>query len=166
MNKTMLIVAVLFGFGVFSALASAEEQTQAPADAEQDALSLLRAEMRLNRRDFVKQSMALTDEEAKKFWSIYHQYEADMIKINDRKWQVIRDYVGQYDHITEQHADELAHRMANIRQSRVKVMDQYYEKVAKALSYRIAVRFAQVEDIWIASEDLKFGSSLPLMPKQ
>jgi Spy/CpxP family protein refolding chaperone len=166
MRKNTFIIATTLTLAIFSSALSAEEAVPAPITSEQDSLSLLRAELRMTRRDFVKQAMALTDEEAKQFWSIYHQYEADMMKINDRKWQAIHDYSEYYTTITEKQASELSNRVADIRQSRVKVLDKYYGKIAKALSYRIAVRFAQIEDIWIAAEDLKLGASLPLMPKQ
>jgi hypothetical protein len=173
MNMRLSIIALLLAFGVFSGLARAEASpvNAAPAAAvaasgEQDTLSLLRAGLRLDHREFVKNSLSLSDDEAKKFWTLYNQYEADELKVHDRKWQVIQDYADNYDDVSEDKAAELVKNMFDVRQSRTDVLKTYYKKVAKALSNRLAMRFVQVESVWNAASDLKLGTEIPLLPKQ
>jgi Spy/CpxP family protein refolding chaperone len=170
MNMKKLFIASALVFGAFSGLAYAEAPTAtaaAPAvSGEQDTLSLLRAGLRMDHREFVKASLALSDDEAKKFWTLYNQYEADMIKVNDQKWQVVKDYADNYDDVSEDKAAELVKNMFDIRQSRTDVMKTYYKKVAKALTNRLAMRFVQIESVWNAASDLKLGTEVPLIPKQ
>jgi hypothetical protein len=170
MNMKKWVIALLLAFGAFSGLAYAEapvtNAAPALASGEQDTLSLLRAGLRMDHREFVKASLALNDDEAKKFWTLYNQYEADMIKVHDRKWQVIQDYADNYDDVSEDKAAELVKNMFDVRQARTDVMKTYYKKVVKALSNRLAMRFVQIESVWNAASDLKLGTEIPLIPKQ
>jgi hypothetical protein len=170
MDMKKLTIAILLAFGAFSGLtyAAAPTTNAAPASAgsEESTLSLLRAQLRMDKRAFVKDAMPLNDDEAKKFWTIYNQYEADMMKVNDRKLQVIQDYADNYDDVSEDKAAELVQDMFDVRDSRSKVVKTYYQKVAKALSNKLAMRFVQIESIWIAASDLKISSAIPLIPKQ
>lgn len=169
MNLKMSIIALLFAFGAFPGLACAEAPQPAAATSatgEQDTVSLLRAGLRMDHREFVKASLTLNDDEAAKFWTIYNQYEADMIKINDRKWQLLQEYADNYDDVTEDMADDLVKSMLDLRSSRGDVLKKYYKKVAKALTNRLGMRFVQVESVWNAASDLKLSTAIPLIPKQ
>jgi hypothetical protein len=161
---TNLALSFCVFFGTVCAEAAGDVAT--PATSEQDTLSLLRAELRMDKRAFVKACMQLNDDEARKFWTIYNQYEADMMKVNDSKLHVIEDYADNYDDISEDKAGELVQSMFDVRDSRTKVLKAYYKKVAKALSNKIAMRFMQIESAWISATDLKISSEIPLIPKQ
>jgi hypothetical protein len=177
MNMKKSVFVLLLISGSFSGLVNAEAPAAAPAASaaapavassanEQDTLSLLRAGLRLDHREFVKSSLKLNDDEARKFWTLYNQYEGDMLKVHDRKWQVIQDYADNYDDVSEDKAAELVKNMFEIRQSRTDVLKTYYKKIAKALTNRLAMRFVQVESVWNAASDLKLGTEIPLIPKQ
>jgi hypothetical protein len=170
MNLKVSIIALLLAFGTYSGLACAEAPSgnAAPtaADSELNTLSVLRAGLRLDHREFVKTSLSLNDDDAKKFWTLYNQYEADLIKVHDRKWRLIQEYADNYDDVSEDKAAELVQNMFDVRQSRTDVMKTYYKKVAKALSNRLAMRFVQIESVWNAASDLKLGTEIPLIPKQ
>ncbi len=139
--------------------------TSAAKHAGQDELALFRASMRIDRREFVKQSMDLGPKEGKKFWSLYHQYEADMMRLNDERLAVIKDYEKSFDRMTESKADELVKRLVKFRKTRTELLETYYGKVAKATSKIIGARFLQVESVLQGAGDVAVGSSVPLMPK-
>ena len=52
-------------------------------------------------------NLTLTDAEATKFWPVYDQYEADLVKINDAKYAAIKEYATNYDTLTDAKALEL-----------------------------------------------------------
>jgi len=146
-----------------------EKPTTAAAAAEktgQDDLALFRASTRIDRRDFVKKAMDLSEEEGKKFWSLYHQYEADLMKLNDKRLAVIKDYANAFENITESKADELVKRSLEFRKSRTALLEKYYAKMAKATSKIVGARFLQVEGVLQGAGDVVVGSSIPLMPKE
>ncbi len=162
MKKCILALALAVATSGFTGLSLAA----APAPAEQDGLSLLRANLRMDKREFVKAAMNLSEKDSAKFWSIYHQYEADLMKHTDRRLKLIEDYAASFDSMTEEKAGDLAKRAFDLQKSRTALLEDYYKKVAKALSKKLAVRFAQVENVSYSAMDLNLGASIPLMPKQ
>jgi hypothetical protein len=58
-------------------------------------LDLLRKDIRSKKKQLVAANLKLTDSEATKFWPIYDQYTAELIAINDKKFALVQNYVGQ-----------------------------------------------------------------------
>ena len=143
--------------------ALAEESKAPPNDEE--SFKLFRASMRMEKRDFVKESMNLSEQESAKFWTVYHQYEAELMKLTDRRMKLIEDYAASFDSMTEAKAAQLAKSGFELHRARTNLLENYYKKMAKALSNRIAVRFAQVESVSNAAVDMDLGAAIPLMPK-
>jgi CRISPR/Cas system CMR subunit Cmr6 (Cas7 group RAMP superfamily) len=114
----------------------------------------------------VKAAMNLNDKEAEKFWSIYDQYKADLMKLSDRRLQLIKDHAANFHTMTDDKAGKLAKTAFELQKSKINLLESYYKKVSKAVSNKVAVRFAQVENVMNSALDLKLGTSIPLMPKQ
>ena len=171
MKKTMIVVALAFFAAGLPAMAQAQAQGSAQKAApsldasEHDQLAMMRASIRINKRDFIKDAMDLDDAEGKKFWSLYHQYEAELIKLNDIRQDTIEDYAKNIDDISDAKADELVKKSFEYRKARTNLLEKYYGKVAKALSKRIAARFIQVENVLLSAGDVTIGTSIPMMPK-
>jgi hypothetical protein len=62
---------------------------QAPSDED---IQLLRKDLRSQKKQIVAANMNLTDVEAEKFWPVYDQYTADLVRINDVKAALIKQY--------------------------------------------------------------------------
>ncbi|QJD30290.1 hypothetical protein [Methylococcus geothermalis] len=170
MNKTFLsgvlaVSAILPGAEVHAAKAAAPPTAPAARPAEQDELALFRASIRMEKRQFVADAMDLDEAQGKQFWSIYHQYEADLMKLNETRYTLISDYAANFDTISEAKADALVRAALAFRKSRTALLEKYYGKLAKALSKRIGARFLQIENVLQGAEDVEIGASLPLMPK-
>ncbi|MGX2042041.1 hypothetical protein ACWJKU_18230 [Methylocaldum sp. MU1018] len=158
--------AVAVSLPMMSDVVLGEETAAAAENVEQDNLDLdpLRASIRMERRDFIKQSMNLSEEQGKKFWSLYHQYEADLMKLNNKRLAVIEDYADSLDDMSESKIDGLVKRSLDYRKARTALLEKYYGKIAKATSKTIAARFLQVEGVLQGAGDAEIGSSLPLVP--
>jgi hypothetical protein len=141
--------------------------TSAPAAEQtpQDKIAQLRASLRIDRRNFLKQTMGLSEEEGNKFWSLYYQYEADLMKLNDKRIEVIKDYSTNFEKMTEAKADDLVKRSMEFRKTRSALLEKYYGKIAKATSKIVGARFLQVESVLQGAGDAEIGASLPLMQK-
>lgn len=164
MNKALLSVVFAFSIVLFAVGADAAAPKAAPA-AEPDEMALFRASIRMEKREFVADAMDLDEAQSKKFWSIYHQYEADLMKLNDTRYALIKDYAANFDALSDAKADELVRAALDFRKSRTALLEKYYNKVAKNLSKKVGARFAQVEGVLHGAEDVEIGASLPLMPK-
>ncbi len=169
MKQTLTAIALaLITVGLPSlSLAKDTGQKAAPSAeaSEHEQLAMMRASIRIDKRNFIKDAMELDKEEGKTFWSIYHQYEAELIKLNDMRQDVIEDYAKHYEDISEAKADELVKKSFEFRKNRTSLLEKYYGKVAKALSKKLAARFMQVENVLQAAGDVTIGTSIPIMPK-
>ncbi len=169
MKKTLTAIALALLTIGLPALSSAKDTgkkaTPALDASEREQLNLMRASIRIDKRNFIKDAMELDKEEGKKFWSIYHQYEAELMKLNDIRQDVIEDYAKNYEDISEAKADELVKKGFEFRKARTSLLEKYYGKVSKALSKKIAARFMQVENVLQAAGDVTIGTSIPIMPK-
>jgi hypothetical protein len=141
---------------------------QSPDPESQDLnlrayIELLRSDVRANKILVMTEVMAFTEEEDAKFWPIYREYDVELSALNDRKIAGIKDYAANYEKMTEEKATELAGLALQLEADRVVLKKKYVERIAKALSPKMAGRFLQVENqlLWII--DLQIASSLPVV---
>jgi hypothetical protein len=169
MKKTLLAAALALATASLPTLLQAEETVKKAAPSveasEHEQLAMMRASIRINKRDFIKDAMEFNEKDGKIFWSIYHQYEAELMKLNDMRQDTIEDYAKNYENITEAKADEIVKKSFDYRKARTSLLEKYYGKLAKALSKKTAARFMQVENVLQAAGDVTIGTSIPIMPK-
>ena len=88
--------------------ATSSQSGTSQAAIDQD-IELLRQDIRSKKKQMVAANLKLTDEEATKFWPVYDQYTADLVKINNEKYALIKEYAdtsGHDDRRTGTVADE------------------------------------------------------------
>ena len=65
-----------------SAQTPSNNSAQSATDKDID---LLRKDVRSQKRQLIASNLQLTDQEAEKFWPLYDQYTANLVKSNDAK---------------------------------------------------------------------------------
>jgi len=123
-----------------------------------------RANIRADHAELISKVMMLSEKEAQAFWPVFRDYEKDLMKLNDERIRILRDYAENYGELmTEDKADALAERSLDWQAGRVKLMRNYYKKFSKALTPKTAAKFIQVENqIWILM-DLQIAHEVPLI---
>jgi len=176
MNKTrtatVLVVsgALFFGEAMFAQNRGA--QTAQPVASRESATSIdeeiamLRSDLRSNRKQVVAVNMKLTDAEAEKFWPTYEQYINELVKINNVKYALIKEYM-QNSNITEEQADGLSKRWIEVDASVVQLRLKYIPIFRKALSEKGTAMFFQIDRRVQMMIDLQLASAIPLIqPEQ
>lgn len=135
-------------------------------DPDFKALEADRAKFREKKIALVKKAMELDPSENDAFWREYYQYEAELKKLNDDRYVIIRDYAANYDNMTDEVAENLALRSLKMREARNDLLKKYYYRIKKATSAITAARFLQVENEIILLSDLKISSETPILPKE
>src|SRR5271154_7599568 len=112
----MSVAAVL----VFSTGARGQSSPQttpaAQGSVDQD-VDLLRKDIRSQKKQIIAANLQLTDAEAVKFWPIYDQYTAELVKINDAKYGAIKEYATNYTTLTDDQAVSLLRQILGVDQS-------------------------------------------------
>ncbi|MGY6275518.1 hypothetical protein [Methylomonas sp. MgM2] len=147
-------------------IAYAEEAAATASSSEEDkGMEMFRFSLRMDKLEFVKKAMHLSEEQEKKFLDEYFPYDTELKMLNDERLSIIQEYADKFEQITDNEADKLVKRSFDFRKKRLALLEKYYEKIAKATSKVIAARFLQVESVLQGAGDVTIGASIPLMEK-
>jgi len=107
--------------------------------------------------------MLLSADDAAKFWPIYSDYDAELTKVNNLRIANIQDYADNYNHMTDEKADQLIQNALEYRKQRSELLAKYYGLVKQSLGAITAARFLQIEDQLLLIIDLQIDASLPIV---
>ena len=167
MTAALMLSGFLFAGDRLFAQNDAAQSAQPVASRESGSsvdreIALLRSDLRSNRKQVVAANMKLTDTEAEKFWPTYDQYVTDLVKINDAKYALVKEYL-QNTNMTEEQADSLARRWLAVDESVVQLRLKYIPIFRKALSAKGTALFYQIDRRVQMMIDLQLAGSLPLI---
>jgi sulfite reductase alpha subunit-like flavoprotein len=156
---------LLCGTAVMAQSAPAASSASAGSSKQNLAedIKLLRKDVRAEKSKIMGAAMGLDDNQSKKFWPIYKDYDKQLSKLNDVRLGNIIEYAKTYENMTENKADELVNGAIAYRKKRIDLLANTYDKVRGALGAPLAARFLQVEDTLLNLIDLQIESNLPLM---
>jgi hypothetical protein len=148
-------------------LRAQETRVKDPSESQelntQAYIQLLRTDLNAQKEQIVRETMQLDDKQARIFWPIYKDYEADLDKIADEKLAIIQDYAANFMTMTNEKADELAQRVMALDDQKSALRRKYYELMRKSLPAIVVVRFFQVENQIQLIVDLKIAANLPII---
>src|SRR5215212_2612394 len=70
-------------------------------------IALLRSDLRAKKQGMITESLRLSARESEIFWPVYRRYESDLVKFNDTRLKLIKDYMDNYGRMTDAKAREL-----------------------------------------------------------
>jgi hypothetical protein len=162
-----LVARVAVGALLFSSAASAQTGAAPNADPRNQNLrayvELLRSDVRSQKVAIFTEMMGFTEAEDAAFWPIYRAYDVEMAALNDQRIRLIADYAKNYDAMTDEAADRIAHGALDFEAKRSALKAKYYEQVKTALSAKQAARFLQIENQLLQIIDLQISASLPIV---
>lgn len=155
-----LVVAVLVFGGCADKLGTLPADDPALKEIEAQRVKFSEKKVAL-----IEEAMDLEDSEHDAFWRVYYQYEADLKKVYDERYRLLRAYAENYDSMTNDIADALAERALKLREARNDLAHKYYHRMKKATSAITAARFLQLENEIGLLSDLKISSEMPIFPR-
>ncbi len=122
MKTLFQFVAALWIFTMVL-LATANAQTETDFDKRETKLA--------EKKEMIKQSLALTEEEAPAFWSLYDEMEKEMVALHENQKEMKRQFKEQPEDLTETEiAEFIKARMEaddKMHQLRMKYINQFME---------------------------------------
>jgi hypothetical protein len=135
------------------------------AQLDQD-VQLLRQDIRSKKKQMVAANLTLTDSEATKFWPIYDQYTAELVKINDEKYAVIKAFADAWGNMTDAQALGLTNRALAVEEKVAQLRIRYVPIFNQAVPGTKVATFFQIERRLQALIDLQLASQIPLVQAQ
>jgi|ERR1700744_3106112 hypothetical protein len=161
----MLVSTVLLSTSsLFSQTSSSQtssgQQSQGVSDQDID---LLRKDIRSQKKQVIAANMKLTDAEAEKFWPIYDQYTAELVQINNAKYEAIKQYAQGFNTLSDAQAQDLMKQVLQVDQSVAQLRLKYMPIFAKVISGKKTALFFQLDRRLVMLIDLQLSSAIPLV---
>jgi Spy/CpxP family protein refolding chaperone len=168
MRTKVIVLLVLASAGVL-AVPAAHAQAAASQDSqtvsEQD-IKLLRQDIRSQKKQLIAANLKLTDAEATKFWPVYDQYAAEMTKIGDQKYALIKEYAQNFGSLTNEQAQSLTSRALALDEAIAQLRIKYVPIINKLLPGTKTATFFQMDRRIAGLIDLQLASQIPLVQEQ
>jgi hypothetical protein len=133
--------------------------------SEQD-IQLLRKDVRSEKKRLIAANLTLTDAEATKFWPVYDQYSAEMTKIGDQRYALIKEYAENFGSLTDDQALSLINRALALDEAVEQLRLKYVPIINKVLAGKKTATFFQMDRRINALIDLQVASQIPLVQEQ
>jgi Spy/CpxP family protein refolding chaperone len=159
--KKLVVAALILG-GTLLHVHTLSAQQTASGGIDQD-IQLLRKDLRSERKQIVAANVPLTDTQAQKFWPVYEDYTAEMVKINDTKVAVIKDYAANYQSLSDAQAENLIKKWTEADKALIDLRIKYIPIFEKVLPGKTAARFFQIDRRIGTMLDLQLASEIPLV---
>jgi hypothetical protein len=156
--QAIFLLPLLVPSSVFAQDASASNDREVNTQAYTE---LLKTDVQTKREAISTEILQLNDADAKVFWPIFREYDAELAKVNASLTQALQQYVKDYQTATDEEADQLLSQALDLEAQRAALKKSYFAKVKAALSARLAARFFEVENQLQFISDLQVAANLP-----
>jgi hypothetical protein len=162
MKKSVIAILILAGVVLANNRDLYAQDSANPTVSDQD-VQLLRKDLRSQKKQLIAANLPLTDAEAVKFWPVYDQYAAEITKIGDTRFALIKEYAAGYNSLTDEQAQSLITRSIGVDESFVQLRLKYVPIFQKVLSGKKTAMFFQMDKRVALMIDLQLASIIPLV---
>jgi len=157
MNKLAAVTALAFCVLLAPAVFA---QDNAAAVAE---LAALQKAAKTDKRALVASTLDLTPAEAKKFWAIYDDYQADLDVLVRRRNVALEVLVARDKPMSDLYARNLSSELLAIEEQEIKTRRKMQNAVMRALPPKKAARYLQLENKLRAAQAYDIAVAFPLV---
>jgi len=167
MRKSLLAATVtLSGAMIAAHLPAMAQNTSAQPNAQatlDQHIDMMRKDIRSQKKQLIAANVPLTDSEAQAFWPIYDQYAADLVKVHNDRYELIKEYAQSYDTMTDAQADDWTKRVLKMDADVTALRMKYQPMVRKVLPAKKAALYGQVERQAQMMIDTQLAMQIPLV---
>jgi hypothetical protein len=164
-TSVCLGIAVLVALPVFAADAPKGPTAQAEPDAHAtaDALVKFREAMQAERADVMAKGLALSADQAAKFWPLYEQYQKEQNVIIDGQIDAIKKYAAHYDTLTDADSIEFVKALLDRDAKMEALRSKWLPKFQTAVPGGMAARAIQLDRRISQVAQAQLSAQIPLV---
>jgi len=176
MKTQMLVVVLLGGTWLLSlqtlhAQAAPAGQESATSSKDNEAsidksVALLRQDLRSGKKQAIAASLQLTEAEATKFWPVYDQYAAELTKLGDQRYALIKEYANGFGTLTDKESLSLIKRSLSLDEQVAQLHSKYVPIVNQVLPGTKTATFFQLDRYINALIDVQVAGGIPAVQDQ
>ena len=131
--------------------------------ADATDMKALNAAVQADKRAYVASTLALTDAEAKKFWSIYDAYQRDLDLANRKRNLAIEGLVARDKPLSDPYARNLLKDLFDADDIEIRSRRTLQSRLLKALPPKKVARYLQLESKIRAAQAYDIAVAFPLV---
>jgi putative heme degradation protein len=109
-----------------------------------DFLKLGVPQLQAKTAEIIGGSMNFTEAEGKVFWPVYKRYESESHSITDQLVAILKEYEANVKTLTDAKANEIARKVFDIDEQKVRLNRKYYKEFCKVLPATRVLQFFQL----------------------
>lgn len=129
---------------------------------ESDYVEMIKKGVQEDSRNIVAANLTLTEEQAKIFWPLYDEYDAEYDKLVNERVELIKEYMMEYYGNDDETGRSLITRSIELKKKAVDLQEKYINKMMEVLPASLVGRFFQIDNRIAALVDIVRMSNLPL----
>lgn len=167
--KFLMVLALLaaacvtHGPAAFGQSSTGQQASKADQAATSQEIDLMRKDLRSMRKQLIASNLKLTEAQATKFWPVYDQYIAELVKVNNTKYELLKEYFDHYGTLTDEQADSMVNRLLALDISVAQLRQKYQPSFRAVLPAPLAATFFQLDRRIAMMIDLQLSSQIPLV---
>jgi hypothetical protein len=126
-------------------------------------VALARSDIRTEKTAVIAQNIEFTPDEGIDFWPLQREYEMQLEKLLDRRYELILQFARHFGTMSNKDATDLAMEVFELEGQRTSLKRKYFKKFSKVVPALKAARFFQIENQLNMVVDLQIAASLPLI---
>jgi hypothetical protein len=156
---SMLLIVVAL---VLSPPARAEGPKDPTTQALGEHLKAVRGDIMAKRESALKTLIVLDENQAKAFWPLKKEYDAELMKNGEARKALLREYAKVYKSPSPEQAKDMAVRSLKLDEDRNGLRSKYFDLMSQKVSVLAAGQFLQLTRQFETMMDLKVQSVVPL----
>jgi hypothetical protein len=126
-------------------------------------IGMIRKDLKKDKVSILTELMALSPEQAAKFWPVYNEYDKGLTLLANERIAFIRMYADNYSSLSDETATKIATGMLDVQARRLDLQKQYFRRISQTLTAKDAARWLQIETQIEKLMDLQILSALPIV---
>ncbi len=128
-----------------------------------DDINLIQSLWGIEKKAIVEEYMDLAPEQESAFWAEYETYETARKELGKQRINIISEYVGSFEDLTDEKASELMNKAIANNIAIQKLAKKTFKKMSKSVSPVKAAQFIQLENYFITSIQMYLQENLPFI---
>ena len=121
------------------------------------------AKIQADKKGIIAKSMALTPDEAKKFWPLYEQFQRELAVPQSAMNRAMLDYIAAGATLTDANAKRLVEQIQGAAKDEVQLNEKHFKQLLKVLPAHRAARYMQIENKMQAVVRYEAAKAMPLV---
>jgi len=130
---------------------------------DKSEIAMIRDMWKVEKKDLVREYMALDEKQAAGFWPLYDSYSQERASLATNRMESLENYAKNYTTLTDEQSDNLVKAILKNDKENVDLQEKYYKKMKKVIGSTKAAQFLQMESYFQTQIRAEVQEAIPFI---